>query len=64
MENINLSNGLQNFIDVCRKTLDKFAPRKKKYSKGNNMKETAILQNALNRIDYLMLNNVITVFLF
>ena len=37
MENINLSNGLQKFIDLCIKTLDKFAPRKKKYSRGNNM---------------------------
>ena len=30
MEKINLSNGLQKFIDVCIKTLDQFAPRKKK----------------------------------
>ena len=37
MENINLSNGLQKFIYICIKTLDKFAPRKKKYSRGNNM---------------------------
>ena len=37
MENINLSNGLQKFIDICIKTLDKFAPQKKKYSRGNNM---------------------------
>ena len=75
MENINLSNGLQKFIDICIKTLDKFAPRKKKYSSGNNvpfidkslcradMKRTrlrnCILKSALNRIDYLMLNNVI-----
>ena len=36
LENINLSNGLQKFIDVCIKTLDKFAPRKKKYSRGGN----------------------------
>ena len=34
MENINLSNGLPKFIDICIKTLDKFALRKKKYSKG------------------------------
>ena len=32
MENINLSNGLQKFIGICIKTLDKFVPRKKKYS--------------------------------
>ena len=37
MENINLSNGLQKFIGICIKTLDKFAPGKKKYSRGNNM---------------------------
>ena len=37
MENINLSNGLQKFIDICIKTLDKFAPRKKRHSRGNNM---------------------------
>ena len=35
--NINLSNGLQKFIDICNKSLDKFTPRKKKYSRGNNM---------------------------
>ena len=37
MGNINVSNGLQKFIDICIKTLDKFAPRKKRYSRGNNM---------------------------
>ena len=37
MENLKLSNGLQKFIDICIKTLDKFAPREKKYSRGNNM---------------------------
>ena len=36
MENINLSNGLQKVIDICIKTLDKFAPEKKKYSRSNN----------------------------
>ena len=34
MENINLSNDLQKITDM--ETLDKFAPRKKKYSRGNN----------------------------
>ena len=29
MEDINLSNGLQKFSDICIKTLDKFALRKK-----------------------------------
>ena len=29
MENINLSNGLQKVIDICIKTLDKFAPEKR-----------------------------------
>ena len=37
MENIIWRNGLQKFIDICIKTLDKSAPRKKKYSRGNNM---------------------------
>ena len=34
---LNLSNGLQKFIDICMKTLDKCALRKKKCSRGNNM---------------------------
>ena len=34
MKNINLNDGLQNVIDIC---MNKFAPRKKKYSRGNNM---------------------------
>ena len=37
MENINLSNGLLKFIDICIKLLDRFAPRQKKYSRGNNI---------------------------
>ena len=37
MVKINLSNGLQNFFNICLKRLDKFAPRKKKYSRGSNM---------------------------
>ena len=37
IENINLSNGPQKFIDICMKTLGEFAPRRKKYSKDNNM---------------------------
>ena len=76
MENINISNGLQKFIDI--KTLDKFAPRKKKYSRGNNtpfmnksvcrahMKRTR-LRNLKNRSEHNRLSyvkNVITVFLF
>ena len=81
MENINSSNGLQKFIDIYMKTLDKFAPRKKKYSQGNNMpfmnkslsrahmkrtrlRNCYLKKNALNRIDYLILNNVITYFSF
>ena len=34
MKNINLNNGLQNVIDIC---MNKFAPGKKKYSRGSNM---------------------------
>ena len=37
MENVNLSNSQQKFIDIYMKSLDKFPPRKKKYSTGNNM---------------------------
>ena len=37
MENINSSHGLQKFFDIYMKAPDKFAPRKKKYSRGNNM---------------------------
>ena len=33
MENINLNNDLQNAIDICMKTLNKFAPRKKEIFK-------------------------------
>ena len=70
MENINLSNGLQKYIDKCMKTLDIFAAQKHKYTTGNTMsfmnqlisraymKITRLrnwcLKNALNRIDYLM----------
>ena len=46
MENINLSNGLQKFIDICMKSLDKFTPRKKKYSRGNNL---PFMNKLLNR---------------
>ena len=70
MENKDLSNGLQKFIDICMKSLDKFAPCKRKYSRGNNMPfmnkllsrahmkrkrlGNCYLKSALNRIDYLM----------
>ena len=37
MENIKLSNDLEKFIDTYINTLDQFAPRNKKYSRGNNM---------------------------
>ena len=33
MENINLINGLQKFIDICMKSLDKLAPPKKEIFK-------------------------------
>ena len=80
MENVNLSYDLQEFIDICMKPLDIFAPRKKKCSRGSNMpflnkllssahmKRTRLrncyLKKTLNRIDFLMLSNVITAFLF
>ena len=47
MENINFSNGLQKSIDICMKTLDKFAPRKNKYSRGSNM---PFMNKSLSRV--------------
>ena len=35
--NTNDSNGLEKFLQICIKTLDKMAPIKKKYVRGNNM---------------------------
>ena len=38
MENIsNISNSLENFLLICIGILDKLAPQKKKYNKGNDM---------------------------
>ena len=38
LENFNnSSNGINKFLEICVNTLDIFAPRKKKYSRGNNM---------------------------
>ena len=38
MENINnSSSGINKFLEICVNTLDIFAPRKKKYLRGNNM---------------------------
>ena len=37
MENRDTDNGLGKFLIVCVKTLDRFAPYKKKYLRGNNM---------------------------
>ena len=37
MENLDTNNGLEKFLVVCVKTLDRFAPYKKKYLRGNNM---------------------------
>ena len=37
MENLDTNNGLEKFIVVCVKTLDRFEPYKKKYLRGNNM---------------------------
>ena len=49
MENINLSNGLQKFIGICIKTLDKFAPRKKKYSRGKSLCRTHMKRTRLRK---------------
>ena len=32
----NDDDGLNNFLRICRNTLDRFDPRKKKYIRGNN----------------------------
>ena len=37
MEKLDTNNGLEKFLGVCVKTLDRFAPYKKKYLGGNNM---------------------------
>ena len=37
MKNLDTNNGLEKFLEVCVKTLDRFAPYKKKYLRGNNM---------------------------
>ena len=38
MENIsNAYNGEENFSQICTGVLDKLAPHKKKYNRGNNM---------------------------
>ena len=38
LENFNnSSNGINKFLEICVNTLDIFAPRKKKYLRGNNM---------------------------
>lgn len=36
LENLN-TNGLEKLLQVCIDALDDLAPRKKKYTKGNNM---------------------------
>ena len=37
-ENIRVDcNGMEKFLQICIKTLDELAPKKKKYSRGNNM---------------------------
>ena len=38
LENISTnSNGLVKFLQICMNALDKMAPRKKEYIRGNNM---------------------------
>ena len=37
MENLDTNNGLEKFLVVCVKTLDRFAPYNKRYLRGNNM---------------------------
>ena len=39
MENVSLSSDLKKFLGIFMKTLYKFAPRKKKYSRGYAMSE-------------------------
>ena len=37
MENLDTNNGLEKSLAVCVKTLDRFAPYKKRYLRGNKM---------------------------
>ena len=36
-ENLDTNNCLEKFLVVCVKALDRFAPHKKRYLRGNNM---------------------------
>ena len=47
MENLDTNNGLEKFIVVCVKTLDRFAPYKKKHLRGNNM---PFMNKSLSRV--------------
>ena len=46
MENFDTNNGLEKFFVVCVKTLDRFAPYKKKYLRGSN---TPFMNKSLSR---------------
>ena len=47
MENLDTNNGLEKFLVVCVKTLDRFAPYKKRYLQGNNM---PFMNKSLSRV--------------
>ena len=47
MEIFDTNNGLEKFLVVCVKPLDRFAPYKKKYLRGNNM---PFMNKSLSRV--------------
>ena len=47
MENLDTNNGLEKFLVVCVKTLDRFAPYKKRCLRGNNM---SFMNKSLSRV--------------
>ena len=75
MENLETNNGLEKFVVVCVKTLDRFAPYKKKYLRGNNMPfmnkslsrtfmRRSQLRSVLKQTDWHTPNNVTFVFFY
>ena len=49
LDNLDTNNGLEKFLVVCVKTLDRFAPYKIKYLRGNNM---PFMNKSLSRAFY------------
>ena len=63
MKNLDTNNGLEKFLEVCVKTLDRFAPYKKEYLRGNNMPfmnkslSRAFMRRSQLRIKYLKIRS-------